>query len=146
MNATNHLELKMFGILEEPQTSVCIKLKGDVSFFFFLIRKGTGWCFASSQASQWKSWDLVLSNNVRNIFSKRKKGRCSNYLCHTHICSTFEGLLVARFEMLRFFFEMSRFFFEISTKFRLSNKADTTFHTDYWSTDFSGISSKYQRL
>ena len=48
--------------------------------------------------------------------------------------------------MLRFFFEMSRFFFEISTKFRLSNKADMTFHTDYRSTDFSGISSKYQRL
>ena len=39
MNVTNHLELKMFGILEDPQTSVCIKLKGDVSFFFFLLER-----------------------------------------------------------------------------------------------------------
>ena len=39
MNVTNHLELKMFGILEDPQTSVCIKLKGDVSFFLFLLER-----------------------------------------------------------------------------------------------------------
>ena len=50
MKVTNHLELEMFGILEDPQTLVCIKLKGNVSFLF-LIENGTRWCFASSQTS-----------------------------------------------------------------------------------------------
>ena len=40
MKVTNDLELKMFRILEGHQTSVCVKLKGDVSFLF-LIGKGT---------------------------------------------------------------------------------------------------------
>ena len=32
MKVTNDLELEMFRILEGHQTSVCVKLKGDVSF------------------------------------------------------------------------------------------------------------------
>ena len=31
MNLTNHLGPEMLGILEDPQTSICIKLKGDIS-------------------------------------------------------------------------------------------------------------------
>ena len=51
MKVTNYLEPELFGILEGPQTSICIKLKGDVSFLF-LFGKGTRWCFACLQTSQ----------------------------------------------------------------------------------------------
>ena len=40
MKVTNYLEPELFGILEGPQTSICVKLKRDVSFLF-LIGKGT---------------------------------------------------------------------------------------------------------
>ena len=44
-------------------------------------------------------------------------------------------------------FGMSQFFVKISVKFRLLDKADMTFHTDYWSVEklaiFFGILPKY---
>lgn len=75
MNVTNPFAPKVLEILDGPHISEWIKEKGDNDIVLFK-GNGTLWCFANSQASQWKNSTSIFLNKEWNILSRILNAGC----------------------------------------------------------------------